>query len=234
MLLSRNIAMPKSLYVILDNNVSQNKSQLVMQFFIFLSILFYLKVVLVYLFPEHSHNTADQVIVWRRNAMKGTNFYSPMEIVEAIKEFMGINAIFIDHRDVRCPCYVYWGPILKKHFKLLHAQYTFNYLFKFNESHVNMWSLCSTLDNEAINLPSINATNISLIRQSLLSDLFNVAVITIEQATFMPICLSIAPVLSFTKKKLISRGKKYFLIPFEHLLYYPKILGVLHVQIDDE
>jgi hypothetical protein len=51
------------------------------------------------------------------------------------------------------------------------------------------------------------------------------ATITIEQATFTPICLLIAPVLSFTKKKLISLGKKYFLIPLEHLPYYPEIPG---------
>jgi hypothetical protein len=34
--------------------------------------------------------------------------------------------------------------------------------------------------------------------------------------------------LSLTEKKLISLDKKYFLIPLEHLSYYPKILGVLH------
>jgi hypothetical protein len=55
--------------------------------------------------------------------------------------------------------------------------------------------------------------------------LFNIAAIIIEQAMFLPIHLLIAPMLSLTKKKLISLGKKYFLIPLEHLLYYPKILG---------
>lgn len=44
----------------------------------------------------------------------------------------------------------------------------------------------------------------------------------------------IAPVLSFTEKKLISLGNKYFSIPLEHLPYYPKIPSVLRVQIDDE
>ncbi len=83
-------------------------------------------------------------------------------------------------------------------------------------------------DNEAINIPLVNATNINLIHQSFLSDMFNATAITIEQAAFMPIHLSIAPVLSLTEKKLISLSKKYFLIPFEHLLYYPEIPSALH------
>jgi hypothetical protein len=110
----------------------------------------------------------------------------------------------------------------------LFARCMFNYFFEFDENHVSMWSLCSMSDNEAINIPLVNATNINLIHQSLLSDMFNTTAITIEQASFMPIHLSIAPVLSLTEKKLISLSKKYFLIPFEHLLYYPEIPSALH------
>ncbi|CAM6029339.1 unnamed protein product [Sphagnum balticum] len=152
-----------------------------MQFFALLSILFYLKVVLVYLIPGHSHNTADRVIAWCCNAMKGKNFYFLMAIAEAINEVKGVNMSFIDLRDAWRPCYVSCGPILKKHFKSLPIRYTFNYFFEFDESYVSMQSLCSTLDNEAVNVPLANATNINLIRQSLLSDLFNAAAITIEQ-----------------------------------------------------
>jgi len=141
------------------------------------------KVVLVYLIPWHSHNIVDQVIVWCHNAMKGKNFYSPMVIVEAVNEVKGVNMNFIDHHDAQCLCYVGWGPILKKQFKSLLVRYTFKYFFEFNEGHVSMQSLCTTPDNEVVNIPLVNATNISLIRQSLLFDLFNVAVITIEQPT---------------------------------------------------
>jgi hypothetical protein len=93
--------------------------------------------------------------------MKGKNFYSPMAIVEAVNKVKGINANFIDHRDAWHPCYVGWGPILKKHFKSLPVRYTFNYFF--DESHVRMRSLCSMLDSEAINVPLVNATIIHLI-----------------------------------------------------------------------
>jgi hypothetical protein len=226
--------MPKVLLVILDNFVSQNKSQFVMQLFALLSILLYSKVMLVYLIPGHSHNIADRVITWCRNAMKVKNFYSPMVIVKVINEVKGVNASYIDHPDAWHTCHVGWGPIFKKHFKSLHAQYMFNYFFEFDEGHVSMRSLCSTPDSEAVNIPLENATNINLIRQSLLSNLFNVVTITIEQTSFLPIHLLIALVLSVTAKKLISLGKKYFSIPFEHLLYYPEILGAFRAQINDE
>jgi hypothetical protein len=137
-LLNHKITMPKIMLVIPDNYAGQNKLQLVMQFFTLLSILFYSKVVLVYLIPRHSHNIANRVIAWCRNVMKGKNFYSPMVIIEVINEIKGVNVSFIDHRDARRPCYVGWGPILKKHFKSLSAQYTFNYFFDFAEGHVSM------------------------------------------------------------------------------------------------
>ncbi len=134
---------------------------------------------------------------------------------------------FIDHRDAQHLCYVSWGPIFKKHFKSLHAWYTFNYFFEFDEGHVNMRSLCSMPNNEAVNVPLVNATNISLICQSLLSDMFNVATIVIEQVTFLPIRLLIAPVLSLTEKKLISLGNKYFSIPPKRMSYYLEIPSAL-------
>ncbi|CAK9219407.1 unnamed protein product [Sphagnum troendelagicum] len=51
---------------------------------------------------------------------------------------------------------------------------------------------------------------------------------------FLPIHLSIAPVLSLIEKKPISLGKKCLSIPLEHLPYYPKIPSALCVQIDDD
>ena len=52
--LARQGNLPEILVVILDNCVGQNKSQCVMRFFAMLSILFYKKVVLIYLIPGHS------------------------------------------------------------------------------------------------------------------------------------------------------------------------------------
>jgi hypothetical protein len=54
------------------------------QFIALLSITFYTTVVLIYLIPRHSHNIADLIVAWCRNAMKGKNFYTPMAIVKAV------------------------------------------------------------------------------------------------------------------------------------------------------
>jgi hypothetical protein len=107
-MLERKQVTPKILVVIFDNCVKQNRSQLVMQFFALLSIMFYTKVMLIYLIPGHSHNSTDRIVVWCHNAMKGKNFYTPMAIVEAINQVKIINAKFIDHHDSQRPCYVDW------------------------------------------------------------------------------------------------------------------------------
>jgi hypothetical protein len=45
---------------------------------------------LIYLIPGHSHNIADRIVMWCRNAMKGKNFYTTMVIVEAINQVKGV------------------------------------------------------------------------------------------------------------------------------------------------
>ncbi|ETO83580.1 hypothetical protein F444_02423, partial [Phytophthora nicotianae P1976] len=50
-----------TLLVIMDNCVGQNKSRAVFAFYAMLSVVFYKKVVLLFLLPGHSHNAADRV-----------------------------------------------------------------------------------------------------------------------------------------------------------------------------
>jgi hypothetical protein len=107
---------PKILVVILNNCVGYNKLQLDMQFIALLFVMFYIKIVLIYLILGHSHNIANRIVVWCCNAMKGKNFYTPIAIVEAINQVKGVNAKFIDHCDSQHPYYVGWDQILKKHF----------------------------------------------------------------------------------------------------------------------
>jgi hypothetical protein len=70
-----------------------------MQFLAMLSITFYTKVMLIYLIPRHSHNTANRIVMWCHNVMKGKNFYTPMAIVKAVNQVKGINVKSINHRD---------------------------------------------------------------------------------------------------------------------------------------
>jgi hypothetical protein len=62
--------LPKMLLLILDNCVGQNKSKVVFMFYALLSLLFYDKVVFLFLIPGHSHNQADRVVAWCRNKMR--------------------------------------------------------------------------------------------------------------------------------------------------------------------
>jgi len=121
-----------------------------MQFFAMLSIVFYLKVVLLYLIPGHSHNAADRVVAWCRNKMRGRNYYTPADIVSDVNDINRVGATFVDHRDSRRPCFIGWSALLKKYFKQLPAGYTSNYFFEIDEGHVTMRHLCSTAESAAV------------------------------------------------------------------------------------
>jgi hypothetical protein len=95
-----------------------------------------------------------------------------------------------------------------------------------------MRSLSSALDSSAVYVPLIKASSLDLIKISILSDLFDLGIITIEQAARIPIQLQIAPLLTLSNKKLISSGKKYFSILPQDMPYYPEIPLTLHVQLD--
>lgn len=64
-----NSTVPTYLVNIFDNCVGQNKSNVVMNFFCMLSVLFFQKVVLLYLIPSHSHMKADRVVAWCKGAI---------------------------------------------------------------------------------------------------------------------------------------------------------------------
>ncbi|XP_078732831.1 uncharacterized protein LOC144947479 isoform X1 [Lampetra fluviatilis] len=226
-------AMSKTLVVILDNCVGQNKSQVVFMFFALLSLLFYRKVVLLYLMPGHSHNQADRVVTWCRNSMKGKNFYTPLDIVDTVNLINSIEATFIDHQDAQRPFYTGWESLLKKHFKSMPPRYTSNYFFEVDEGVLSMRHLSSTPDNEVTCVPLIVPENIDLVRRSILQDLFGTNVNTIEEGTFESIRLPTAPVSSLSNKKLASLSKKYFSIPPKHLPYFPAVPIEISSQIDD-
>ncbi|KAE9146939.1 hypothetical protein PF004_g33001, partial [Phytophthora fragariae] len=88
-----------------------------MMFFAMLSVIFpYKKVVLCFLLPGHSHNIADRVIAWCRNAMRGSNFYTPSLLVDVINKIKSVNGIFLDHNEPTHPFCIGWETILGKYF----------------------------------------------------------------------------------------------------------------------
>ncbi len=91
-----------------------------------------------------------------------------------------VNAKFIDHRDFQRPCYVDWDRIMKKHFNQLPTQYMFNYFFEFDKGIMSMRSLSSAPNSSIVYVPLIKASSLNLIKRSILSDLFDINIITIE------------------------------------------------------
>jgi hypothetical protein len=84
---------------ILDNCVSQNKSNTVLKFAAFLSLCFYERVILLYLIPGHSHMIADCIVAWSKVAIRKLNLFVPQDIVQHVSEVKSIKPIFLDHRD---------------------------------------------------------------------------------------------------------------------------------------
>ncbi len=155
-----------------------------------------------------------------------------MAIVEAVNQVKGVNMKFIDHCDFQRPCYVGWDRIQKKHFNQLPTWYMFNYFFEFDQGLMSMRSLKLAPDSSAVYVLLIKTSSLDLIKILILSDLFGTGIIIVEHAAWIPIQLQIAPLLTLSNKKMISLGKKYFLILPQDLSYYPEIPLTLRAQIN--
>ena len=123
---------PKISVSILDNCVGQNKSQIVMKFFAFLSVCFYKEVVALYLKSGHSHMLPDRATAHQRNAISGVNLYHPDDLVEVVNRIRHISATFLDHNSNKRPFFTGWGQLLDKYFHSLPGGYTENYFFEIN------------------------------------------------------------------------------------------------------
>ena len=69
--------LPTTLYIIMDNCLCQNKSQVVMMFMSFLSMTFYKKVVCHYLVSGHSHMCPDRVVSHAKRSLGVNDMYEP-------------------------------------------------------------------------------------------------------------------------------------------------------------
>ena len=108
---------PVRLFQIMDNNVGQNKSQLVMKFFAMLSLTWYPGGVnLLFLLPGHSHMACDRVVGWMRKAVSKQNHYHPSQIVAAVNGVQNVEASFLDHNDPLASLMLCnWDTILDGH-----------------------------------------------------------------------------------------------------------------------
>ena len=86
---------PEILYVIMDNCVGQNKSQTVMMFMSFMSMLFYKKVICHYLISGHSHMCPDRVVSHAKRSIGVNDVFEPEGFVEKMNTVSTIIFSFI-------------------------------------------------------------------------------------------------------------------------------------------
>ncbi len=205
-------------------------------FYALLSILFYDKVVLLFLIPGHFHNQADRVVAWYRNKMRAQNLYTPSAIVSELNAIKSVSVEFLDHQSSQRPFFGDWTFLLKKYFKSMPPNYTGNYFFEIDQGIVSMRHFVSTPDNEAVQFLMLLPENIVYVRQAILFDLFGSGVKSIDDVTSVDMVMLPRVELKeqLTNKKLKSLSKKYFSIPPEVLSYYPSIPEGLSDSSEDE
>ena len=89
---------PTILFEVLDNNVGQNKSQVVFMFFALLSMTLYPEgVVLLFLVAGHSHMAPDRTVSWLRKSLAGQQLFLPRQFIDAFNSVRSVEAEFVDH-----------------------------------------------------------------------------------------------------------------------------------------
>jgi hypothetical protein len=108
---------PSQLFMCMDNNVGQNKSQVVFMFFALLSLTAYPEgVTLSFLTSGHSHFIPDRVTGNMKQALKSRNIFSPEELLKTINTVKNVEAKFLDHRVKEVYMYTGWDKLLYAHF----------------------------------------------------------------------------------------------------------------------
>ena len=82
---------PKTLYIIMDNCVGQNKSQGVMMFMSFLSMSLYKRVICHYLVSGHSHMCPDRVVSHAKRSIGVTDVFEPQGFVDKMNTVISNN-----------------------------------------------------------------------------------------------------------------------------------------------
>lgn len=219
---------------ILDNCIGQNKSNLVMKFNAMLSLLFYSKVVLLYLISGHSHMIADRIVAWIKAAIRGKNIYCPQDLAKECNNVHSVCAEFLDHNSSKRPFFIGWAAILNKYFNDMPAQNTFNYFFEFDCGVCTMRHLTSTVDADAVRFSMVKG-NPTMVTKAILYELFGVDKVSLVSLNSLDtIKLKRHEGNKLPAKKVASISEKYFAIPPEHRGYYPVVEDSNGVAADDD
>ena len=219
--------MPDCLVVTLDNCVGQNKSQAVIQFFVFLSLWMYKKVVLLYLLPGHSHFKPDRVVAHIRKTYNGQDLFVPSQFAARANTSPNVNAEVL-HNDAPAQPHFRggWKSALSKHIGELEAGYTKDaYMFEIESNQgkatVTRRRVASSPDAEARTVVVVQ--NVTAVRRALLLELFGTddpAQISVDRLK-----LPAGEPRVLTDKKVKSIMDLFHLIPRQYLGHFPCLPG---------
>ena len=201
-----------------------------MKFSAMLSLLFYKKVVLLFLIPGHSHMIADRVVAWMKNKIRGKNIFHPNQFVDICNSINSVKSSFIDHQICRNQLRIGWDDFLNKYFQNLPGGFTASYFFEFENGYLNYRHFTSTPDSASVAISFCQ--NQQLLRDVIAQQLFGSLVR--EEWSMATLSLPYHPGNIMDAKKLKSLRKKYFSIPLDQLPYYPTIPAELSDNSEEE
>lgn len=213
---------PRICASLMDNCVGQNKSQVLMQFYALISVLFFPTVSAFFFLPGHSHMICDRVVAWNRRRMKGLNLYLPISIAEKMNLTPSVHAEVLKANDSDFPFRVGWSSFLSKYFRKLPTGYTSSYVFEFSKGVLTMRTLCTTPDELAVRIDLLKSTvDYEQTRKTIIKDLFGCE--DLANVTMLQLTLPKNQGVELKKSKLKSLAKKYFSIPQKFRNYYPDV-----------
>jgi hypothetical protein len=211
------------LYLIMDNCVGQNKSQVVLKFYLFLSLVFYDSVVAHYNISGHSHMANDVTTAHAKGPLKRENIFDPKVIADRMSTVKGIRAEFIDHRNADAFLWTGWEDLLDKHMPDINSTrieggYTSAHFFEFARGSVTIRDLATT---EVIHVHTyIAPERIAEVRSNIIRELVGKEV-PIADVKLTDIILPKHPLVQLSEAKIKSMSSKMFSIPTEYRSYYP-------------
>jgi len=216
--------MPKTLCLVLDNCVGQNKSQIVMMFFCFLSVTLYDKVVAHYPVSGHSHMPPDKTCLHAKRALGKENLFHPHDMLLRMNKVYSVMASYLDHTKKDCPFFDSWDIVFNDVMKPIPniggGGYTSCHFFEFEKGEVKMKRMCNTDDDDIIVHKFMREDTVEPFKKILLSRIFREGV-NFSNATCSDILLTKTPQRELNDTKINSLSGKYFSIPVLNLPYYP-------------
>ena len=212
--INQSSSLPHTYISVMDNCIGQNKSKTVLSFFSLLSLIFYERIILIYLLPGHSHMAADRVVSWIKKSLGRNNIYVLEQLIEKINSIQRTTVVYVPDRKI----YSGWSELLSKYILPLPPSYTKYYYFEFHNGSVS-YKFDPSVPIEQM-LAFRFCSNVAITKKATLKNLFsssNVNEVILKKIVNLPEYQPVELPIS----KITSLAHKYPTIPAKYLWYYP-------------